>query len=58
MILVNIVCVALGCFCSLLGLVGLFVTDKKNRDWKNAALAMFFFLLAAICFYAAYIGAV
>lgn len=58
MLIVNIICIMIGCVCAMLGLAGLVITVTDKKDWRNTAFALFFLLIGAICFYAAYMGGV
>lgn len=58
MLIVNIICVMIGCVCAMLGLGGFVIVATDKSDWRDLALALFFTLMGAICFYAAYMGGV
>ena len=56
MLIVNIICVMIGCVCAAISLAGFIIVATDKSDWRDLALALFFSLIAAICFYAAYMG--
>lgn len=56
MLIVNIICVMIGCVCAMLGLAEFVMIATDESDWRDLALGLFFSLIAAICFYAAYMG--
>lgn len=56
MLIANIICVMIGCVCAMLALGELVMVATDKSDWRDLALGLFFTLIAAICFYAAYMG--
>lgn len=55
-----VICILIGGVCAILGFCGIaiFIAEKRKgeEDWHDLALGLFFSLIAAICYYAAYMG--
>lgn len=62
MLIAMVICIVIGGVCAIFGFGGIaiFVAEKRKgeEDWHDLALGLFFSLIGAICFYAAYMGGV